>query len=138
MKQPYLAASPGKQAGRAPVHRRRNSALAVWRLQFLNVKVDRGTAYLYQGVAEEPTVGIGAGASQVPAGARHRKVRHALKLETQQLMDVAGNHIPHSVLPGELVQSEVWILERHVDQPGWPVRKDKLHGLRGVGLQVLG
>ena len=52
-------------------------------------------------------------------------------------MNVARNHILHSVLPGELVQGEVWIVERHADQPGWPMRNDKLHGLRRVRLQIV-
>jgi len=40
-------------------------------------------------------------------------------------------------LLGQLVQSEVRILKRRGDQPGRPVRDDKLHRLRPVRFQIL-
>ena len=49
---------------------------------------------------------------------------------------MSGDHILDAVPPGKLVQREVWIPERHVDQPGWTVHNDRLHRLPGMGFQV--
>ena len=125
------------QTKHAPIHWLRNPALAGGRLQFLNLKVNVCPVYCHEGVPEEPPVCVFFGPAQVPPGTRHREVRDALKIESQHLMNVARNHISHAVLPGELVQREVRTLERHADQPGRAVRKDKLHGLRRVRFQIL-
>jgi hypothetical protein len=49
---------------------------------------------------------------------------------------MAGDYILDAVPAGKLVQGEVWVLERHVNYPGWPVGDDNLQRFLGMGFQV--
>src|SRR5258708_38907068 len=66
----------------------------------------------------------------------HGEVGYAIQIDVQHLVDVAGNHIPDSVLLRRLVQRELAISKYDSYQPGWPVGNDELHGLRRVRLQI--
>ncbi|SPF46859.1 hypothetical protein SBA4_360006 [Candidatus Sulfopaludibacter sp. SbA4] len=72
----------------------------------------------------------------MPSGTGHREVSHAVQIDVQHLVYVAGNHVAHSVPLGELVKGELRIGECGVDKPGRAVREDELHGLGRVGLQI--
>ena len=90
-----------RQAEHAPVRQPRDSALAMRRLQFLDLEVHLGPTHFHQDMPEEPPVLVFSGGAQMAAGARHRNVRDASQLHAQQLVNVARYHILHSVLACE-------------------------------------
>ena len=91
------------QTGQAPVREFRPAALAVRRTGFLDLKVDALSAYFDQCVSEKPTVLVESGQPELPARTRHGDVRHAFEFETQQLVNMSGDHILDAVPPGKLV-----------------------------------